>query len=40
MAKVALEFYSDNPGRWVFHCHNMYHMVSGMLRVIQYRATE
>ncbi|MCG9059897.1 multicopper oxidase family protein [Laribacter hongkongensis] len=37
-SRVTLAFYSDNPGRWVFHCHNMYHMVTGMLRVIEYRA--
>ncbi|NDV11787.1 multicopper oxidase family protein [Crenobacter caeni] len=39
-SKVTLAFYSDNPGRWVFHCHNMYHMAAGMLRVISYNATD
>jgi FtsP/CotA-like multicopper oxidase with cupredoxin domain len=34
--KVDIEFYADNPGRWFFHCHNMYHMLAGMARVVEY----
>jgi FtsP/CotA-like multicopper oxidase with cupredoxin domain len=36
MQKVDIEFFADNPGRWFFHCHNMYHMLAGMARVVQY----
>jgi multicopper oxidase len=36
MQKVDIEFYADNPGRWFFHCHNLYHMMAGMARVVQY----
>ena len=29
-------FYADNPGRWFFHCHNLYHLDTGMAREIHY----
>ena len=29
---------ADNPGRWFFHCHNLYHLESGMAREVRYRA--
>lgn len=35
---LTLEFFTDNPGAWAFHCHNLYHMVAGMFRVIAYEA--
>ena len=34
--KVDIEFFADNPGRWFCHCHNMYHMLAGMARVVEY----
>jgi FtsP/CotA-like multicopper oxidase with cupredoxin domain len=34
--KVDIEFFADNPGRWFFHCHNLYHLAAGMARVVQY----
>jgi multicopper oxidase len=34
--KIDIEFYADNPGRWFFHCHNLYHLAAGMARVVQY----
>ncbi len=34
--KVDIEFFADNPGRWFMHCHNMYHMLAGMARVVEY----
>ncbi len=37
MQKVDIEFFADNPGKWFFHCHNMYHMAAGMARVVQYK---
>lgn len=36
--KIDLEFIADNPGSWFFHCHNLYHLASGMARVVQYYA--
>ena len=36
METLALTFVADNPGRWLFHCHNLYHMELGMARVIEY----
>jgi Putative multicopper oxidases len=26
---------ADNPGPWAFHCHVLYHMDKGMLRVVR-----
>ena len=37
MDTATLEFIADNPGRWLFHCHNLYHMELGMARVVEYR---
>lgn len=37
METATLEFTADNPGRWLFHCHNLYHMELGMARVVEYR---
>ncbi|THH26893.1 hypothetical protein EUX98_g7295 [Antrodiella citrinella] len=28
---TILRFVTDNPGLWAFHCHNAWHMASGML---------
>ena len=36
MGRVTFEFTADNPGEWLFHCHNLYHMESGMARVFRY----
>jgi FtsP/CotA-like multicopper oxidase with cupredoxin domain len=27
---LAFEFDADNPGAWMFHCHNAYHLDAGM----------
>jgi len=35
---VRIEFIADNPGRWIFHCHNLYHLEAGMARVFEYEA--
>ena len=29
---ARFEFLADNPGRWFFHCHNLYHLEAGMAR--------
>lgn len=34
--RVELDFIANNPGAWVFHCHNLYHMEGGMMRVVRY----
>ena len=33
---VTLAFDADNPGKWMFHCHNLYHMLSGMMTQVRY----
>jgi FtsP/CotA-like multicopper oxidase with cupredoxin domain len=35
---TRIEFTADNPGRWIFHCHNLYHFEAGMARVFEYEA--
>lgn len=35
--RVRIAFDADNPGRWAFHCHNLYHMVAGMMMEIRYQ---
>ncbi len=37
MNAVTIAFDADNPGKWVFHCHNLYHMESGMMTTIEYQ---
>lgn len=36
MATTVIEFMADEPGDWFFHCHILYHMMSGMNRVVRY----
>jgi len=36
MGRVKVVFDADNPGRWPFHCHNLYHMVTGMMTDVVY----
>ncbi len=33
---VRIAFDADNPGRWLFHCHNLYHMAAGMMTEVVY----
>ena len=33
---VRFAFDADNPGRWGFHCHNLYHMATGMITEFRY----
>ncbi|MBG1233355.1 multicopper oxidase family protein [Aestuariivirga litoralis] len=35
---VTLRFNADNPGAWAFHCHHLYHMNSGMMAAMDYKA--
>ncbi len=34
---VDLDFTADAPGDWAFHCHLLYHMHAGMMRVVTVR---
>ncbi|MGH6894539.1 MAG: multicopper oxidase family protein [Dongiaceae bacterium] len=34
--QVTLAFDAGNPGKWMFHCHNLYHMLSGMMTQVRY----
>jgi FtsP/CotA-like multicopper oxidase with cupredoxin domain len=38
MGSVTIAFDADNPGRWAFHCHNLYHMITGMMTEVRYPA--
>lgn len=33
---VEIDFDTDNPGRWITHCHNTYHLEAGMATFIEY----
>lgn len=37
MGRIKFAFDADNPGRWTFHCHNLYHMMTGMMTEFRYR---
>ncbi len=32
----TIEFYANEPGEWMLHCHNLYHMKTGMARIVKY----
>ncbi|AWV97062.1 multicopper oxidase domain-containing protein [Arcticibacterium luteifluviistationis] len=36
MQEVSIEFDASEDGDWFFHCHVLYHMMSGMARVYSY----
>ncbi|WP_439602376.1 multicopper oxidase family protein [Devosia sp.] len=36
MGTVVVAFDADNPGRWLYHCHNLYHMMAGMMSEVVY----
>ena len=35
--KVSVDFTADAPGDWAFHCHMLYHMHAGMMRIVTVR---
>ena len=37
---VEIDFTADAPGDWAFHCHMLYHMHAGMMRVVTVRPLE
>lgn len=36
---VTIEFLANEEKDWLFHCHNLYHMKSGMTRIVSYAET-
>lgn len=36
MQTVAVRLLADNPGVWMMHCHNGYHMDAGMMTMLDY----
>ncbi|WP_328817004.1 multicopper oxidase family protein [Nonomuraea cypriaca] len=34
--RLAIDVRADNPGEWMFHCHNLYHQEQGMMGVLGY----
>ena len=36
MQTVVADLVADNPGRWLAHCHNLYHSMSGMMALLAY----
>ncbi|WND03836.1 multicopper oxidase domain-containing protein [Temperatibacter marinus] len=39
MGTITIEFEANEERDWIFHCHNLYHMKTGMSRVISYAGT-
>ena len=33
---VEVDFQADNPGKWITHCHNEYHLETGMATYVDY----
>jgi len=38
MESVEIDVQADNPGRWMLHCHNTYHLETGMAVLLDYVA--
>ena len=36
MDSVTIDVQADNPGRWMLHCHNTYHLKAGMATELSY----
>ncbi|MEO7827279.1 MAG: multicopper oxidase domain-containing protein, partial [Allosphingosinicella sp.] len=39
-AKLSFDMTADAPGDWAFHCHLLFHMHAGMMRVVTVRPLE
>jgi FtsP/CotA-like multicopper oxidase with cupredoxin domain len=37
MERYEIEFVANNPGTWLFHCHNLHHMAGGLVTEVRYR---
>ncbi len=40
METVTIEFAADEQQDWFFHCHILYHMMAGMMRIVSYEGSE
>lgn len=40
METVTIEFEANEEQDWFFHCHILYHMMSGMVRIVSYEGSE
>ena len=40
METVTIEFLASEEKDWFFHCHILYHMMSGMARIVSYEGSE
>jgi FtsP/CotA-like multicopper oxidase with cupredoxin domain len=38
IGSVTIAFDADNPRRWAFHCHKLYHMMTGTITEVRYPA--
>jgi FtsP/CotA-like multicopper oxidase with cupredoxin domain len=36
MSTVDVDVAADNPGAWMLHCHNAFHMEAGMMTRLEY----
>ncbi|MFX1705707.1 multicopper oxidase domain-containing protein [Chitinophaga sp. CC14] len=39
MSTITIEFAADEDKDWFFHCHILYHMMSGMSRIVHYEGS-
>ena len=39
-SSIPVQMTMNNPGRWLFHCHNMDHMATGMMTSVDYLGDE
>jgi FtsP/CotA-like multicopper oxidase with cupredoxin domain len=37
--RVTIEVVAYNPGKWFFHCHNIWHLAVGMAQAVRYRVS-
>ncbi|WP_128129596.1 multicopper oxidase family protein [Legionella sainthelensi] len=37
---VKIQFDTDNPGNWMFHCHMLYHEATGMMTFLNYKGVK
>lgn len=35
-SRRTIEFLTNEPGEWMLHCHNLYHLKTGMGRIVKY----
>ncbi|ECD6517485.1 multicopper oxidase family protein, partial [Salmonella enterica subsp. enterica] len=35
--EYEIAFKADNPGNWLFHCHDLHHASAGMVTMVKYK---